>query len=110
MLGCLVGLIIQQYVFKSQPTIKEYIIFISMILVFSVDRIYKLVNFVFLTSYLIVIPFTWVYGKITWYEPFICLYILIAVIYNVFIDNKVKYPLLIEEGDIERFPIVSETT
>lgn len=108
-LGCVVGLFVQQYVIKNQMGLKEYIIFIMVMLVFSIDKVWEVFTFLFLTSYVIATPFTWVYGSFKWYEPLLLLYILTALVYKVFFDNKVKNPLMVEEGDIERFPVVTET-
>ena len=104
-LGFVVGMLVKQYVFKNEMGVWDYVFCVGMLLVFSNDKLTEFIFFLFLTSYVVTIPFTWVNGDIRWYEPLVMLYVLISLVYSVFIRDKgVVNPLMIDRDDIVRFP------
>lgn len=107
-LGCIVGMVIQQFVFKNEMGIVEYVMFISILIIFSIERVWDMFMFLLLSSYMIVLPFSILYGSYNWYDPLILLYMFIALYNSVFLENKVNNPLMVEKGDILRFPLVNE--
>lgn len=103
MSGIIVGLLIQQYIIKDEMGVGGYLYLVVMTGIFSNDKLWDFFVFLFLTSYVLVIPFTWVNGDIRWYEPLVVMFIIFSLVRTLFFRNKVNTPIFVELGDVVRF-------
>lgn len=102
MLGVIVCSIIDHYS-KTPPTWTSIIIISVLTIIFTFDKLNKVVMFFFLTSMVIYQPIGWMMGKFIWWEVLIEIWFIVVLCYNYF--PKRYKPLFVDYGDITRFPV-----
>jgi hypothetical protein len=101
-LGLTIGMLVAYFV---QPIeLRHVITYGVMMVIFSHKRITDVVMFLFLVTFCIIYPLTFVLTGIKWYEPILLVYVMFGLFYNTF--KKVDKPIFVNEGDISLFPVV----
>lgn len=102
MTGTLVGMIFQQYVLKGETSVGAYIIYFTLIMIFSFKKSSEVFGFFLISTVIVMYPIMWMISDIKWYEPLIFLWLMYVLYVNVF--NKVERPITVDVNDVLRFP------
>ena len=110
MSGYILGMLIQQYVLKSNVGIGFYIVTSVVVIMFSFDQVFQVFRFIFWITLLLTIPITWMNNHFNWTDLIWVSLILTGLYYDLFVN--IKTPLFVDEGDITRFTpqTISDTT
>lgn len=103
MMGTLVGMVLQQYVFKNETSVETYVTYFVLIMIFSFNRSTEVFSFFLVNTLMVIYLITWMDGNFRWYEPLIFLWMGYVLYLTVF-DKKMNRPIFVDEGDVLRFP------